>query len=71
MSARTHSSVSGTVEAITSMTTSIGAVDQVVVIATDGKQEISEEVQPPVVNNYQDFLEALKCSGLVGLPGSC
>ena len=33
MSARTHSSVSGTVEAITSMTTSIGAVDQVVVIA--------------------------------------
>ena len=70
MSARTHSSVSGTVEAITSMTTSIGAVDQVVVIATDGKQEISEEVQPPVVNNYQDFLEALKCSGLVGLGGA-
>ena len=70
MSARTHSSVSGIVEAITSMTTSIGAVDQVVVIATDGKQEISEEVQPPVVNNYQDFLEALKCSGLVGLGGA-
>ena len=70
MSARTHSSVSGTVEAITTMTTSIGNVDQVVVIATDGKQEVSEEVQPPVVNNYQEFLEALKCSGLVGLGGA-
>ena len=70
MSARTHSSVSGTVEAITTMTTSIGAVDQVVVIATDGKQEVSEEVKPPVVTNYQEFLEALKCSGLVGLGGA-
>ena len=67
MSARTHSSVSGTVEAITTMTTSIGNVDQVVVIATDGKQEVSEEVKPPVVTNYQEFLEALKCSGLVDL----
>ena len=70
MSARTHSSVSGTVESITTMTTSIGNVDQVVVIATDGKQEVSEEVQPPVVTNYQEFLEALKCSGLVGLGGA-
>ena len=70
MSARTHSSVSGTVEAITTMTTSIGNVDQVVVIATDGKQEVSEEVKPPVVTNYQEFLEALKCSGLVGLGGA-
>lgn len=70
MSARTHSSVSGTVEAITTMTTSIGAVDKVVVIATDGLQEVSEEVVPPVVTNYQEFLEALKCSGLVGLGGA-
>ena len=70
MSARTHSSVSGTVEAITTMTTSIGAVDQVVVIKTDGLQEVSEEVVPPVVTNYQEFLEALKCSGLVGLGGA-
>ena len=52
------------------MTTSIGNVDQVVVIATDGKQEVSEEVKPPVVTNYQEFLEALKCSGLVGLGGA-
>lgn len=70
MSAKTHSSVSGTVEAITTITTNMGGVDQVVVIQTDGEQTVSEEVKPPVVTNYQEFLEAVKASGLVGLGGA-
>ena len=70
MSAKTHSSVSGTVEAITTMTTSMGGTDQYVVIKTDGLQEVSEEVKPPVVTNYQEFLTAVKNSGLVGLGGA-
>lgn len=70
MSAKTHSSVSGTVEAITTMTTSMGGSDQVIIIKTDGEQTVSEEVKPPVVTNYQEFLEAVKNSGLVGLGGA-
>ncbi len=70
MSAKTHSSVSGTVEAITTMTTSMGGTDQYIVIKTDGLQEVSEEVKPPVVSNYPEFLEAVKNSGLVGLGGA-
>lgn len=70
MSANTHSSVSGVVDAITTMTNSMGGTDQYVVIKTDGLQEVSEEVKPPVVENYQDFLAAVKESGLVGLGGA-
>lgn len=70
MTAKTHSSVSGTVEAITTMTTNAGGTDQVVVIATDKLQTISEEVKPPVINNYPEFVQAIKDSGLVGLGGA-
>ena len=37
-------------------------------IATDGKQEVSEG-KTSAVTNYQEFLEALKCSGLVPATG--
>lgn len=70
MYAKTHSSVSGTVEGIQSVTTSSGAVDQVVVIATDKLQTVDESVQPPQVTDYPSFVQAIKDSGLVGLGGA-
>lgn len=70
MYAKTHSSVSGTVEGIQSITTSSGAVDQVVVIATDKLQTVDESVQPPQVTDYPSFVQAIKDSGLVGLGGA-
>lgn len=65
-----HSSVSGTVKGIQQLLTASGAVCDAVVIETDGKQEVSSTVAPPVVNSKESFLEAVKASGLVGLGGA-
>ena len=70
VSAPIHSSVSGTVKEISSIRSVVGGEDQIVVIETDGKQEVWEEVKPPVVNNMEDFIAAVKTSGLVGLGGA-
>lgn len=47
-----------------------GNKTQVVVIDTDGRQTVSENVKPPVVTDYASFIEAIKASGLVGLGGA-
>jgi len=65
-----HSSVSGTVKAIDSMVTTSGDSCEVVVIETDGTQEVSSDVKAPVVNSKESFIEAIKNSGLVGLGGA-
>lgn len=70
LSATLHSSVSGVVEGFEEIITPAGAAHQVIIIAADGKQTISEEVKPPVVENREDFLKAVRESGLVGLGGA-
>lgn len=70
VSAPIHSSVSGTVKEITTMRSVAGGQDQMIVIETDGKQEVWEGVKPPVVNDMNDFIAAVKASGLVGLGGA-
>ena len=65
-----HSSVSGTVKAITDMKTPNGTVCKTVTIETDGKQTISDEVKPPVINNREDFIKAIRESGITGLGGA-
>lgn len=70
VSAPIHSSVSGTVTQISSIRSVTGGEDQIIVIETDGKQEVWEGVKPPVVNNMQDFIAAVKASGVVGLGGA-
>lgn len=70
VSAPIHSSVSGTVKEIVNMRNVMGGRDQMVVIETDGKQELWEEIKPPVVKDLKDFVAVLRTSGLVGLGGA-
>ena len=65
-----HSSVSGKVTAIDDVVLSNGAPCKAVTITTDKLQEVSEDVKPPVVNSFDDFINAVKESGLVGLGGA-
>ena len=70
ISAPVHSSVSGKVQKIDEMTTSMGAKVPLIVIETDGLQEVSEEVKPPVISDTAGFVAAVKNSGSVGLGGA-
>ncbi len=70
MCAPIHASVSGDVAAIEKRMTAMGRVDTVIVIASDGKQEPAETVVPPVVTNKEEFLKAVRASGMVGLGGA-
>ena len=70
VSAPIHSSVSGTVVDVTEILVSRGNKVQAVVIEADKKQEISEEVKPPEINSREDFVKAIRNSGLVGLGGA-
>ncbi|MEI3517979.1 MAG: RnfABCDGE type electron transport complex subunit C [Clostridia bacterium] len=70
VSAPIHSSVSGTVKEISSIRSMSGGEDQVIIIETDGKQELWEGIEPPVVNDQPEFVAAIRASGLVGLGGA-
>ena len=65
-----HSGVSGKVRSIADFTLPNGRVTPAVVIESDGEQRLSEELQPPAVNNKEEFLRAVRASGLVGLGGA-
>ena len=70
LSSPIYSGVSGTVKKLDEMTVSSGASVQTVVIETDGEQSVSETVIPPVVTTREEFLDAMKRSGIVGLGGA-
>ena len=70
VSSAVHSSVSGTVQKVDEMTSSMGAKIPCVVIASDGKQELYEEIRKPEVNDFPEFVTAVKASGVVGLGGA-
>lgn len=61
VSAPIHASVSGVVESLE---------NRQIVIKSDGLQTIDERIQPPVIENDDDFVQAIKDSGLVGLGGA-
>ncbi|MBR1731578.1 MAG: RnfABCDGE type electron transport complex subunit C, partial [Ruminococcus sp.] len=65
-----HASVSGTVSKIEDITMSTGQRVPAVFIKSDGKNELSEDIKPPVVNDFNGFVEAIKRSGVVGLGGA-
>lgn len=65
-----HASVSGTVSAITTLLLPGGRSTEAVVIDSDGEQRVHESVKPPVVETREDFLKAVRASGLVGLGGA-
>lgn len=70
MSAPIHSSVSGTVTDITDYLLPNGAVCKAVVIETDGNQTLSPDIKPPVINDRQSLISALRDCGLTGLGGA-
>ena len=70
LSVPVHASVSGTVSGIETMRNGMGGNDTYVVIESDGKQEISEEVHKPEITDQPSFIKACRESGLVGLGGA-
>lgn len=70
VSAPIHSSVSGTVKDIETQRSAVGGNDTLVVIETDKKQELSEDIEVPRVSDLAGFVQAIKESGLVGLGGA-
>ncbi|AGC69389.1 electron transport complex protein RnfC [Thermoclostridium stercorarium subsp. stercorarium DSM 8532] len=70
VSAPIHSSVSGTVTRVEPMLFAGGNLVMSVEIKTDGKQEVYEGISPPEIKNREDFLKAVRSSGLVGLGGA-
>lgn len=69
-SAPVHSSVSGTVTAISDYRTAAGSVCKAVEIETDGNQTVSPDVKPPVISSKEDFIKAVRESGACGLGGA-
>ena len=70
VSAPIHSSVSGTVVGIETQRSAVGGNDTLVVIETDKKQEMSEDIKVPEVDDLAGFVKAVRASGLVGLGGA-
>jgi Na+-translocating ferredoxin:NAD+ oxidoreductase subunit C len=65
-----HASVSGVVKEVLKEVASGGRSVEVVVIASDGRNEVFAGIQPPVVGSRADFVQAVRDAGLVGLGGA-
>ena len=70
MSAPIHSSVSGKVTDITDYLLPNGSVCKAVVIETDGNQTVCPDLRPPVINDRQSLIAAVRDCGLTGLGGA-
>lgn len=70
MSAPIYASVSGEVEAIEIFESQSGKQDTHIVIKSDGKDEVEEGLNAPSIFSREDFLLAVRKSGLVGLGGA-
>ncbi len=70
VSAPIHSSVSGTVKSVTKINLPSGVPVDAVVITSDGEDTPDPELKAPRVENMEDFLKAVRASGLVGLGGA-
>lgn len=70
VSAPIHSSVSGKVTGIETQRNAMGGNDTLVVIETDKKQELAEDIKAPEITDLDSFVAATKASGLVGLGGA-
>jgi len=70
VSSPVHASVSGTVKSIDEYDKLTGRKAVSITIASDGKQDLYEELTPANVTNLQEFLAAVRNSGVVGLGGA-
>jgi len=65
-----HASVSGKVRAIADEVAYSGQLMTVVTIDNDHQNKVHASVVPPVVNDRNEFIQAIRDSGLVGLGGA-
>ena len=70
VSAPIHASVSGKVTKIAEYLLSDGRTVPAVVIEPDGEMTPDESLTPPAVTSREEFIEAVKNSGIVGLGGA-
>ena len=70
ISAPIYSSVSGDVVAIEEARSALGGIDKYVIIAADGQQEPYEGLAVPQCETRDDFIKAVRASGVVGLGGA-
>lgn len=70
ISSPVYSSVSGKVTKIADVLTSAGRHVPAIVIESDGENTVAPEIAPPTVDSKEEFIEAVKQSGLVGLGGA-
>ena len=70
VSAPIHASISGTVVGIEQILNAMGRMIDAVVIKSDNLNTVSENVKPPVIGSKEEFLKAVRESGLVGLGGA-
>ena len=70
ISSPVYSSVSGKVVKLQEHRLVSGGACTAVVIASDGEGAIDESIAPPVINNKEDLVAAVKASGIVGLGGA-
>lgn len=70
VSAPVHASVSGTVVEIGDFTGARGNTSTAITIRSDGQMTKCESIAPPVVTSYEEFVQAVRDSGLIGLGGA-
>lgn len=70
VSAPVHSSVSGKVISIEQIMSSLGTRDKTIVIKTDKKQTLNPDITVPKAETREEFIQAVRASGLVGLGGA-
>ena len=70
ISAPIHASVSGKVTSIGEVKLPSGSISKAVTIESDGEMRLYEGIEPPKVETREDFVKAIRNSGLVGLGGA-
>lgn len=70
VSSPVHSGVSGTVKKIEDFLVASGSYVPAIVIESDGLMTACGDITPPTVTNYDEFISALRESGIVGLGGA-
>ena len=70
VSAPIHASVSGVVTAVGDVKLPNGVMSKAVTIESDGEMRLWEGIEPPKVETREDFVKAVRASGLVGLGGA-
>ena len=70
LSSPVYSSVSGNVVGISEILVSNGSKVPAIVIDPDGEGTVDENIAPPVIDDKESLIEAIKASGVVGLGGA-